>query len=97
MSGWLCSSLSAEYTEDNPLLLRQRPGALLGGKAMITYFRTRNWMEFNMLLHLFIYLFAWVDGIADYNIDYVKVKGEKKEITFIIVNNNNNNNNNNNW
>ena len=53
-------------------------------------------MEFNMLLHLFIYLFAfaWVDGIADYNIDYVKVKGEKKEITFIIVNNNNNNNNN---
>ena len=54
-------------------------------------------MEFNMLLHLFIYLFAWVDGIADYNIDYVKVKGEKKEITFIIVNNNNNNNNNNNW
>ena len=27
-------------------------------------------------------------GIADYNIDYVKIKGKK--ITFIIVNNNNN-------
>ena len=37
--------------------------------------------------------FPRVDGIADYNIDYVKVKGKKKEkkVTFIIVNNDNNN------
>ena len=39
--------------------------------------------------------FPRVDGITDYNIGYVKVKGktEKKEkkITFIMVNNNNNN------
>ena len=39
--------------------------------------------------------FPWVDDIADYNIDYVKVKEKKKEkkVTFIIVNNNNNYNN----
>ena len=37
--------------------------------------------------------FPWVDDIADYNIDYVKVKEKKeKKVTFIIVNNNNYNN-----
>ena len=47
--------------------------------------------------YIILLAFPWVDGIADYNIDYVKVKAKKKEkkVTFIIVNNNNNNNNNN--
>ena len=36
--------------------------------------------------------FPWVDGAADHNIDYVKVKQKKKrkKVAFIIVNNNNN-------
>ena len=37
MGGSLCSSLSGECTQDNPLLLRRRLGVLLGGKAMITF------------------------------------------------------------
>ena len=37
MSGWLCSSLSGECTQDNPILLRRCLGVLLGGKAMITF------------------------------------------------------------
>ena len=37
MSGWLCSTLSGECTQDNRLLLRRRLGVLLGGKAMITF------------------------------------------------------------
>ena len=43
----------------------------------------------------YLLAFPWTDGIADYNIYYVKVKEKKKKqkVTFIIVNNNNNNNN----
>ena len=42
----------------------------------------------------YLLAFPWIDGIADYNIDYVKVKEKKKKkkVTFIVVNNNNNNN-----
>ena len=51
--------------------------------------RTRQQQQQKQLL----LAFPRVDGIADYNIDYVKVKGKKKEkkVTFIIVNNDNNN------
>ena len=38
----------------------------------------------------FIGIFMSVDGIANYNIDYVNVK--EKNVTFIIVNDNNYNN-----
>lgn len=46
-----------------------------------------NWKQQQQ--HLLV--FPWVDGVADYNINYVKVKQKKKKkVAFIIVNNNNN-------
>ena len=34
---------------------------------------------------IYLLAFPWVDGIADYNIDYVKVKGQKKELTLLYI------------
>ena len=53
----------------------------------------RSHLTITTLQQQHLLAFPWIDGIADYNIDYVRVKEKKKKVTFIIVNNYNNNNN----